>query len=408
MCSRPVHGSIRARRSGICTSTSVSARSRARLIRHYAERCSLVVANSESVAADVRTVTGTRTPVRVIYNAVDLHRFSPAGRWGWKPGCLSGPALRHPRAPSVWDSSPPSAGGRATTRSCAQWRRCLLPCASGPTSSVARSTTPTAASIPQSSCAGSPRRTAWPIASASPASSTAQTWRCERWMSSCTRAPSPEPFGLVIAEAMACGRALVTSAAGGAAELVRPGVDALTHRPGSAGDLAAAIAGLAADAGLRERLGQAARTARRRFDARRLAGDFATATRGCRPLAGRPGMNGVITAGVQPAARGGGGGSSRTPWGFAELFVISQTALPALLYPAGQPGLPPADPLRRLRHQPRGVRVVADSVGDSMTAAHRAYSVGRGGDGPAGGDAVPPDDARRSSAGSRRSASTSR
>ena len=43
---------------------------------------------------------------------------------------------------------------------------------------------------------------------------------------------SPEPFGLVIAEAMACGRALVTSATGGAAELVRPGEDAVTHRAG--------------------------------------------------------------------------------------------------------------------------------------------------------------------------------
>ena len=34
----------------------------------------------------------------------------------------------------------------------------------------------------------------------------------------------PEPFGLVIAEAMACGRAVITSAAGGAAELVDAGV----------------------------------------------------------------------------------------------------------------------------------------------------------------------------------------
>ena len=37
----------------------------------------------------------------------------------------------------------------------------------------------------------------------------------------------PEPFGLVIAEAMACGRAVITSASGGAAELVDAGEDAL-------------------------------------------------------------------------------------------------------------------------------------------------------------------------------------
>ena len=50
-----------------------------RLIRHYADRCSLIIANSESVGADVRTITGKRAPLRVIYNAVDLQRFSPRG-----------------------------------------------------------------------------------------------------------------------------------------------------------------------------------------------------------------------------------------------------------------------------------------------------------------------------------------
>ena len=37
----------------------------------------------------------------------------------------------------------------------------------------------------------------------------------------------PEPFGLTVVEAMACGRAVVVSAAGGAAELFTDGVDAL-------------------------------------------------------------------------------------------------------------------------------------------------------------------------------------
>ena len=42
----------------------------------------------------------------------------------------------------------------------------------------------------------------------------------------------PEPFGLVIAEAMACGRAVVVSSGGGAAEIVTPGEDALVHEVG--------------------------------------------------------------------------------------------------------------------------------------------------------------------------------
>ena len=77
----------------------------------------------------------------------------------------------------------------------------------------------------------------------------------------------PEPFGLVIAEAMATGRAVIVSFAGGARELVTPGVDALIHQPGDAGELATAIATLAADRTLRGRLGaEARRSALERFD----------------------------------------------------------------------------------------------------------------------------------------------
>ena len=82
----------------------------------------------------------------------------------------------------------------------------------------------------------------------------------------------PEPFGMVIAEAMACGRAVVASRSGGAAELITDDVDALGHDPGDATQLARAIARLAADPVLRRRLGAAARArAERTFDPRRLA-----------------------------------------------------------------------------------------------------------------------------------------
>ncbi len=42
----------------------------------------------------------------------------------------------------------------------------------------------------------------------------------------------PEPFGLTIAEAMSCGKPVVVSAAGGAAELFTPEYDGLGHTPG--------------------------------------------------------------------------------------------------------------------------------------------------------------------------------
>jgi glycosyltransferase involved in cell wall biosynthesis len=87
---------------------------------------------------------------------------------------------------------------------------------------------------------------------------------------------SPEPFGLVIAEAMACERAVIASDAGGAREIFTNGVDAIGHRPGDAGQLAAAIEDLVRHPARRRQLGVAARrTVERRFDRRRLAADLA-------------------------------------------------------------------------------------------------------------------------------------
>jgi glycosyltransferase involved in cell wall biosynthesis len=85
----------------------------------------------------------------------------------------------------------------------------------------------------------------------------------------------PEPFGLVIAEAMACGKAIVISEGGGAAEIVSIGTDALSHPPGDAASLARCIEKLATDPMLRSNLGKAARSAaERRFDRERLAAEL--------------------------------------------------------------------------------------------------------------------------------------
>ena len=86
----------------------------------------------------------------------------------------------------------------------------------------------------------------------------------------------PEPFGLTIAEAMGCGKPVVVAAAGGAAELFTPGDDGLGHVPGDAAGLASAIARLAADPGLRARLGaNARRTAVERFSQERYGREIA-------------------------------------------------------------------------------------------------------------------------------------
>jgi glycosyltransferase involved in cell wall biosynthesis len=71
----------------------------------------------------------------------------------------------------------------------------------------------------------------------------------------------PEPFGMVIIEAMACQKAVVVSRGGGAAEIFEDGVTALAHNPGDAAMLARQIERLARDAGLRVSLGEMGRAA---------------------------------------------------------------------------------------------------------------------------------------------------
>jgi glycosyltransferase involved in cell wall biosynthesis len=86
----------------------------------------------------------------------------------------------------------------------------------------------------------------------------------------------PEPFGLTIVEAMACGKPVVVAAAGGAAELFTPGHDGLGHAPSDAMELAGSIARLACDPGLRARLGaNARRTAVERFSQERYGREIA-------------------------------------------------------------------------------------------------------------------------------------
>lgn len=82
----------------------------------------------------------------------------------------------------------------------------------------------------------------------------------------------PEPFGLVIAEAMASARASVVSAAGGAVELIEDGADALAFPPGDVDALAACLTRLVAEPALRQRLAtRARRSAEARFAPARLA-----------------------------------------------------------------------------------------------------------------------------------------
>ena len=84
---------------------------------------------------------------------------------------------------------------------------------------------------------------------------------------------APEPFGLVIAEAMSCGRSVVISDAGGAREIGEPGADVRCASSGDVQALARQMERLVNDAALRARLGAAAAVAVRQRFSRQQMGD---------------------------------------------------------------------------------------------------------------------------------------
>ena len=70
---------------------------------------------------------------------------------------------------------------------------------------------------------------------------------------------SPEPFGLVVLEAMASGKPVVATAHGGPLEIITDGACGRLVPPGDPAALAVAIEQLVGDPGLRTRWGVAAR-----------------------------------------------------------------------------------------------------------------------------------------------------
>ena len=243
------------------------------LLRRYADRCDAIVANSRSVAEDVAHAIPMVPDVRTIYNAVDLDRFTPQGPTidldalaGLRPAPDASVRVGLVATFSRWKGH--DVFLRALTRLHAtNVRAYVIGGALYDTDRSQYSLDELRALVTRYGVEDRVGFTGFVAASE----------RVTRALDVVVHASTtPEPFGLVIAEAMACGRAVIASGAGGSAELVRDGIDALTHTPGDADDLARAIDALAGDATLRARIGAAARqTALARFDARRLGEEFA-------------------------------------------------------------------------------------------------------------------------------------
>lgn len=246
------------------------------LLRRYSDRCGMVVANSRSVAEDVRRAIDPSGEIRTIYNAVDLERFSPAGPAldlddlaGLPPAGTHTVRVGLVATYSRWKGHDVFLRALAKLARDRQVRGYVIGGAVYDTDRSQYSPGELRAMAMRHGVAEKVGFTGFVAASE----------RALRALDIVVHASTtPEPFGLVIAESMACQRAVVTSAAGGSAELVRDGHDAIAHVPGDADSLARAIDRLVDDPSLRQRIGIAARqTAVARFDARRLGTEFAAA-----------------------------------------------------------------------------------------------------------------------------------
>ncbi len=80
-----------------------------------------------------------------------------------------------------------------------------------------------------------------------------------------------EPFGIVALEAMACARPVIASRVGGLEEIVADGHEGWLVEAGDHLELAKRMAGLAADAAQRERMGRAGRLKAQAFDWKHVA-----------------------------------------------------------------------------------------------------------------------------------------
>jgi glycosyltransferase involved in cell wall biosynthesis len=242
------------------------------LLRRYASRCTRMVTNSDSVAADVTAVLGHAAPVTRIYNAVDAREFSPDGD-ALDLDRLAGMPTAEPGTVRIgliatygrWKGHATFVEAIGRIERSARWRAYLIGGALYDTAGSQHSRAELEALIASSGLAGRVGLTGFVDRPSS----------AMRALDVVVHASTqPEPFGLVIVEGLASGRAVIVSAAGGARELVTDEVDALTHAPGDVDGLAVCVARLVADPALRARLGAAARqSAIRRFD----AGTFAQA-----------------------------------------------------------------------------------------------------------------------------------
>ncbi len=248
------------------------------LLRRLSHRADAIVANSDSVLADASAVLTEHRGLRRIYNAVDLSRF-----------CPDGPSLNLAALSGLPDEAGRVRIGLVATL--ARWKghdvfidaiakltqpdRIRAYIVGG----AVYETTGSQRSLDELRRAVAERGLSGVLGFTGHVDDVPGALRGLDIVVHASTAP--EPFGMVIAEAMATGRAVVAVRSGGAAELFDDGVTAIGYTAGDAGALAERLDGLVSDAARRATIGAAAREAAQQwFAPERMAAEFREVYRG--------------------------------------------------------------------------------------------------------------------------------
>jgi glycosyltransferase involved in cell wall biosynthesis len=243
-----------------------------RLMRMQANRCAAAITNSDSVRLELRRVCGERVPATTVYNAVDLDQFKPDGI-ATDLDALAGMA-----------PAPPGAVRVGLVATMARWKghEVFL-------RAVAELRARSRSRVRAYAIGGEIYSTRGSQLSIDELRATAERLKISdcvgftgfvddvasaiRGLDIVVHASTePEPFGLAIIEAMACGKPVIASAAGGAAEIARFCGGIVMHPPGDSAALARCIERLVCDPSERTALGAAGRAAAEKsFKPTRLA-----------------------------------------------------------------------------------------------------------------------------------------
>ena len=243
-----------------------------RLMRMQANRCAAAIANSDSVRRELHRVCDDRVPATTVYNAVDLDQFTPDG------------IATNLDALAGMDAAPPDTVRVGLVATMARWKghEVFL----GAVAELRdRSRSPLRAYV----IGGEIYSTRGSQLSIDELRATAERLKISDCVgftgfvddvASAIRAlhivvhasTEPEPFGLAIIEAMACGKPVIASAAGGAAEIAQFCGGVVPHPPGDSPALARCIERLVNSPSERAALGAAGRaSAEKSFKRTRLA-----------------------------------------------------------------------------------------------------------------------------------------